>query len=80
MEGLGFSQEEIVNVLKIVSSVLKLGNVGFVPTNNIDGTEGCTISNDYGMRFYQNDYFFVAGNFFNILFYFLLLLNMYFVA
>ncbi|XP_075231362.1 myosin 95E [Lycorma delicatula] len=47
MESLGFSPEEIVNILKIVSSVLKLGNIGFVPTNNIDGTEGCTISNDY---------------------------------
>lgn len=49
MEILGFLPEEIVNILKIVSSVLKLGNIGFVPTNNIDGTEGCTIANDYGM-------------------------------
>ncbi|XP_039290294.1 unconventional myosin-Ia isoform X3 [Nilaparvata lugens] len=47
MELLGFTQEEIVNILRIVACVLKLGNIGFVPTNNIDGTEGCTISNDY---------------------------------
>nr|CAD7397184.1 unnamed protein product [Timema cristinae] len=46
-EMLGFSQEDIVNVFKIVASVLKLGNISFIPTNNIDGTEGCTISNDY---------------------------------
>nr|CAD7586434.1 unnamed protein product [Timema genevievae] len=46
-EILGFSQEDIVNVFKIVASVLKLGNISFIPTNNIDGTEGCTISNDY---------------------------------
>jgi hypothetical protein len=48
LETLGFSQEDIVNVFKIVASVLKLGNIGFIPTNNIDGTEGCTINNDYG--------------------------------
>ncbi|XP_063230710.1 unconventional myosin-Ia isoform X2 [Bacillus rossius redtenbacheri] len=47
METLGFSQEDIVNVFKIVASVLKLGNINFIPTNNIDGTEGCTINNDY---------------------------------
>lgn len=48
LEILGLSQEEILNVLKIVSSVLKLGNVNFTPTNNIDGTEGCKINNEYG--------------------------------
>ncbi|XP_033606436.1 unconventional myosin-Ia isoform X2 [Cryptotermes secundus] len=47
LETLGFSQEDAVNVFKIVASVLKLGNIGFIPTNNIDGTEGCTINNDY---------------------------------
>ncbi|KAL0271779.1 UNVERIFIED_CONTAM: hypothetical protein PYX00_008773 [Menopon gallinae] len=47
MEVLGFTSEEIVNILKIVASVLKLGNICFVPSNNIDGTEGCTINNDY---------------------------------
>jgi hypothetical protein len=48
LETLGFSQDDAVNIFKIVASVLKLGNIGFIPTNNIDGTEGCTISNDYG--------------------------------
>lgn len=48
MEIMGLSVEEIVSVLKIVASVLKLGNISFIPSNNIDGTEGCTISNDYG--------------------------------
>ncbi|KAK6644338.1 hypothetical protein RUM43_000605 [Polyplax serrata] len=47
MEILGFTDTEILNVLKIVSSILKLGNLIFVPTNNIDGTEGCVINNDY---------------------------------
>ncbi|GFG33445.1 hypothetical protein Cfor_10035, partial [Coptotermes formosanus] len=47
LETLGFSQDDAVNIFKIVASVLKLGNIGFIPTNNIDGTEGCTISNDY---------------------------------
>ncbi|KAJ9580439.1 hypothetical protein L9F63_024375, partial [Diploptera punctata] len=47
LETLGFSQEDIVNVFKVVACVLKLGNIGFIPTNNIDGTEGCTINNDY---------------------------------
>lgn len=45
---MGLSMEEIISVLKIVASVLKLGNISFIPSNNIDGTEGCTISNDYG--------------------------------
>jgi len=48
LETLGFSQDDVVNIFKIVASVLKLGNIGFIPTNNIDGTEGCTVSNDYG--------------------------------
>jgi hypothetical protein len=41
----------VVLIFKIVASVLKLGNIGFTPTSNIDGTEGCTVSNDYGMFF-----------------------------
>lgn len=48
MEIMGLSVEEIISVLKIVASVLKLGNISFIPSNNIDGTEGCTVSNDYG--------------------------------
>lgn len=45
---LGLDELEIINIFKIVSSILKLGNLNMVPTNNIDGTEGCIITNDYG--------------------------------
>lgn len=48
MDILGFSHEETVNVMKIIAAVLKLGNLTFLPSSNIDGTEGCAISNDYG--------------------------------
>lgn len=37
-----------MNVFRVVATVLKLGNLVFIPASNIDGTEGCTISNDYG--------------------------------
>jgi Myosin heavy chain len=47
-EALGFTPDEILDIFKVVASVLKLGNVVFIPSNNIDGTEGCTVSNDYG--------------------------------
>ncbi|KAI5728530.1 hypothetical protein M8J77_017489 [Diaphorina citri] len=46
-EALGFTPDEILDIFKVVASVLKLGNVVFIPSNNIDGTEGCTVSNDY---------------------------------
>ena len=48
MEDLGLSSAEIVDVLRVVAAILKLGNTTFVPTTNMDGTEGCGISNDYG--------------------------------
>lgn len=48
-EMLGLSESEITNIFKIISSILKLGNLIMVPTNNIDETEGCNITNDYGM-------------------------------
>ena len=48
MQDLGLSQQEIYHVFGIVASVLKLGNLEFVPTTNMDGTEGCSIVNDYG--------------------------------
>jgi myosin-1 len=64
METLGFSQDDVVNIFKIVASVLKLGNIGFIPTNNIDGTEGCTISNDYGE--FNNNYCFLSVLYFNL--------------
>nr|XP_018907050.1 PREDICTED: unconventional myosin-Ia isoform X2 [Bemisia tabaci] len=50
MENLGLSSEEIVSILRIVASVLKLGNLVFIPSNSIDGTETCTISNDYELH------------------------------
>lgn len=46
---LGFSIEEVVNIFRIIAIILKLGNLQFVPCNNIDGTEGCVIDNDYGV-------------------------------
>jgi len=48
-EMMGLSELEIISIFKIISSILKLGNLNLVPTNNIDGTEGCIITNDYGM-------------------------------
>lgn len=48
LEILGFMNDEILSIFKIVAVVLKLGNLNFIPITNIDGTEGCEISNDYG--------------------------------
>ena len=48
MEDIGLRSDEICDILKIVASVLKLGNLQFIPTTNMDGTEGCGISNEYG--------------------------------
>ena len=48
MEDLGFTPDEIIDIFRILSAVLKLGNINFVPTTNMDGTDGCAISNDYG--------------------------------
>lgn len=44
----GLSSEEIINIFKILSVILKLGNLIFIPTTNIDGTGGCEITNEYG--------------------------------
>lgn len=44
---LGFSVEEVVNIFRVIAIILKLGNLEFVPCNNIDDTEGCAINNDY---------------------------------
>lgn len=46
---IGISTEEIINIFKIIAVVLKLGNLIFIPTTNIDGTEGCEVSNEYGI-------------------------------
>ncbi len=50
MEDIGLTSDEIHDVLSLVGAVLKLGNLSFVPTTNMDGTEGCIISNDYGKK------------------------------
>ena len=50
LEVLGFTQEEIFSIFIILAAVLKLGNLTFIPTTNIDGSEGCEISNEYGKR------------------------------
>ena len=34
----------------MIAVVLKLGNLTFLPTTNIDGTEGCEISNEYEIQ------------------------------
>lgn len=48
LDVLGLNQDEILSIFKIIAVVIKLGNLVFVPTTNIDGTEGCNISNEYG--------------------------------
>ena len=48
LDDLGLSGEEVVDLLRLVAVVLKLGNLAFIPTTNMDGTEGCTIGNEYG--------------------------------
>ncbi|XP_042900119.2 unconventional myosin-Ib [Parasteatoda tepidariorum] len=46
---LGFSAEEMHSTFQVASSVLKLGNVQFLPRANMDGTESCSLVNDYEM-------------------------------
>nr|CAH0099998.1 unnamed protein product [Daphnia galeata] len=50
LETVGFSAEDIVNIFRIVAAVLKLGNLIFTPVSNIDGTEGCSINNEYELE------------------------------
>uniref|UniRef100_T1IUX4 Myosin motor domain-containing protein n=1 Tax=Strigamia maritima TaxID=126957 RepID=T1IUX4_STRMM len=47
MEVVGLSSEEIHSVFQMVSGVLKLGNIEFIPHANMDGTEGCIVTNEY---------------------------------
>lgn len=47
LEKLGLSADEIVTVFRILAVVLKLGNLSFLPITNIDGTEGCSVSNEF---------------------------------
>ena len=48
MEALGFSNEDVIDIFRIIAAILKLGNLTFSPINNMDGTEGCSITNEYG--------------------------------
>lgn len=48
LETLGLTADEVSFVFRIIATVLKMGNFVFVPVTNIDGTEGCQVSNDYG--------------------------------
>ncbi|XP_055589131.1 unconventional myosin-Ia-like [Uranotaenia lowii] len=50
LEVIGFSQEEIFSIFTILAVVLKLGNLVFISTTNIDGCEGCEISNEYELE------------------------------
>lgn len=47
LEKLGLTSEEILCVFRVLAVVLKLGNLSFLPTTNIDGTEGCSVSNEF---------------------------------
>ncbi|RWS12427.1 unconventional myosin-Ib-like protein, partial [Dinothrombium tinctorium] len=47
LEVMGLTQEEIIFTFHIVASVLKLGNIQYLPRANMDGTEGCTLLNEY---------------------------------
>ncbi|KAJ8921520.1 hypothetical protein NQ315_003138 [Exocentrus adspersus] len=47
LEILGFTNNDIIDIFRVIAIVLKLGNLQYVPCNNIDGTEGCSINNDY---------------------------------
>lgn len=48
LDVLGLSCDETNSIFRVIAVVLKLGNFIFVPVTNIDGTEGCQISNVYG--------------------------------
>jgi len=48
LDVLGLNCEESNSIFRVIAVVLKLGNFIFVPITNIDGTEGCQVSNVYG--------------------------------
>ncbi|XP_037911056.1 unconventional myosin-Ib isoform X2 [Hermetia illucens] len=50
LETLGFASDEIHSIFRMLAVVLKLGNFVFVPVTNIDGSEGCQVSNDYELQ------------------------------
>ncbi|XP_031619986.1 unconventional myosin-Ia isoform X2 [Contarinia nasturtii] len=47
LDVIGLTSDEILSIFKMVSIILKLGNLIFIPTTNIDGSGGCEITNDY---------------------------------
>lgn len=47
LDVIGLTSDEIHSIFKMLSIILKLGNLIFIPTTNIDGTGGCEITNDY---------------------------------
>ncbi|XP_043946951.1 unconventional myosin-Ia isoform X2 [Drosophila biarmipes] len=50
LDVLGLSCEESSSIFRVIAVVLKLGNFIFVPITNIDGTEGCQVSNVYEVQ------------------------------
>lgn len=64
LEVIGLTSDEILSIFKMISIILKLGNLIFIPTTNIDGTGGCEITNDYGAyAFYASEYRFTDNYF-----------------
>ena len=49
MEVIGFSAEERSQVLQLLASILKLGNVQFADRPNEDGTDGSDVVNTKGL-------------------------------
>ncbi|KAK6970814.1 unconventional myosin-Ib, partial [Biomphalaria glabrata] len=45
MTVIGFEQEEVDNIFKLLASILKLGNIDFSERPNADGTDGCDVTN-----------------------------------
>ncbi|XP_030370205.1 unconventional myosin-Ia isoform X2 [Scaptodrosophila lebanonensis] len=50
LDVLGLSCDETSAIFRVIAVVLKLGNFIFVPVTNIDGTEGCQVSNVYEVQ------------------------------
>ncbi|XP_068152516.1 unconventional myosin-Ia isoform X4 [Drosophila tropicalis] len=50
LDVLGLCCDEINSIFRVIAVVLKLGNFIFVPVTNIDGTEGCQVSNVYEVQ------------------------------
>lgn len=53
LETLGFSAEDVTGLFRIVAAVLKMGNLSFHSVTNMDGTQSCSIANDYGIGAYS---------------------------